>query len=74
MNDPVKQNHALKKKITELEGFSRRQNIHIVGVKEGMEGGDWDGFMKTLLSQALIINAYDWYEVDKIQWITPRLI
>ena len=27
-----------------LEGFSRRQNIHIAGVKEGMEGHDWNVF------------------------------
>lgn len=61
VNDLLKQNHVLKKKITALEDFSRHQNIGIMGVKEGMEGGDWDGFVKTLLSEALDINANDRY-------------
>lgn len=72
VNELVKQNHVLKEKITALEGASRRQNIRIVGVKEGIEGGDWDGFMKTLLSEALDINADNWYEVDRIHRIGPR--
>lgn len=52
VNELVKQNHVLKEKTTAPEGASRRQNIRIVGVIEGIEGGDWDGFMKTLLSEA----------------------
>ncbi|MEQ2157834.1 hypothetical protein GOODEAATRI_005859 [Goodea atripinnis] len=42
-----RQNHILKEKITVLEGFQRRQNIRIAGVKDGTEG-----FMETLLSEA----------------------
>lgn len=72
VNDLERQNRILKEKITVLEGFSRRQNIRIVGVKEGMEGRDWDGFMKTLLSEALNINVDDWYEVDRIHRVGPR--
>jgi len=66
VKDLERQKHILKEKITALEGFSRRQNIHIAGVKEGMEGRDWDGFMKTLLSETLNINVDDWYEVERI--------
>ncbi len=73
VNDLVRQNHSLKEKITELEGFSCRQNIHIVGIKESLEGCDWDAFMKTLLSEALDINVDDWYEFDRIQRVGPRL-
>lgn len=60
VNELAKQNRILKEKITALEGTSQRQNIRIVGVKEGKEGGDWDGFMKTLLSEALDIDVDDW--------------
>ena len=54
VNDLERQNHVLKETITALEGFSRRQNIRIVGVKEGLEGRDWDGFMKTLSEGAIM--------------------
>ena len=67
VNDLERQNHVLNEKITALEGFSRRQNICIAGVK------DWDGFMKTLLSEALNINVDDWYEVDRIHRVWPDL-
>ena len=54
VNDLERQNHVLKETITALEGFSQRQNIRIVGVKEGLEGRDWDGFMKTLSEGAIM--------------------
>lgn len=57
VNDLARQNKILKEKITVLEGFSQCQNIRIAGVKEGMEGRDWDGHMKILLSEALDINV-----------------
>ncbi|MEQ2225278.1 hypothetical protein ILYODFUR_015886 [Ilyodon furcidens] len=66
-----RQNHILKEKITVLEGFSQRQNIRIAGVKEGTEGHNWDGFPKTLLSEALDIDVGDWYEVDRIHRLAP---
>lgn len=72
VNDLERQNRILKEKVTALEGFSRRQNIRIAGVNEGMEGRDWDGFMKILLSEALDINVSDWYEVDRIHRVGPR--
>lgn len=71
VNDLARQNHMLKEKITRLEGFSWCQNIRIAGVKEGLEGRDWDGFMTTLLSEALDISVDDWYEIDRIHWIGP---
>ena len=73
VNDQARQNHALKEKITTLENFSQRKNVRIVGVKEGMVGRYWDGFMKTLLSGALDNNVDDWYEVDRIHRVGPQL-
>lgn len=49
-----------------MEGFSRRQNIRISGVREGTEGRDLEGCLKTLLSEALDIKADAWYEIDRI--------
>lgn len=71
MSNLVKQNQRLQEKLSTLEGFSRRQNIRISGVKEGTEGRDLDGFLKTLLSEALDINADDWFEIDRIHRIGP---
>ena len=72
VNDLEKQNQVLKEKITALECFSRRQNIRIAGVEEGVEGCDWDRFMNTLLSEALDVNVDDLYEVDRIHRVGPR--
>lgn len=44
----TEQDRITKGKITALGGFSWGQNVHVMGVNEGMEGCDWDGFMKTL--------------------------
>lgn len=48
-----KQNTVLWEKVAVLEGFSHRQNICITGVKEGSKGQDVEGFIKTLLREAL---------------------
>ena len=42
-------------------------------MKEGMEGRNWVGFMKTLLLEALDVNVDDFYEVDRIHHIGPRV-
>lgn len=67
----VKQNQQLREKVTALEGFSRRQNIRISGIREGMEGRDLEGCFKTLLKEALDIEADAWYEIDRIHRVGP---
>ncbi|KAM7377772.1 hypothetical protein PAMA_012929 [Pampus argenteus] len=68
----VKQNRPLQEKLTALEGFSRRQNIRITGVKKGTEGPDLGGCLKTLLSEALGIDAEDpWFEMDRVYRVGP---
>ncbi|KAM7401419.1 hypothetical protein PAMA_005560 [Pampus argenteus] len=63
----VKQNCRLQEKLTALEGFSQRQNIRITGVTEGTERPDLGGCLKTLLSEALGIDAEDlWFEMDRV--------
>lgn len=68
-----KQNCRLQEKLTALEGFSRRQNVRISGVKEGMEGSDLEGCVKTLLSDALQIEPEDAvFEIDRIHRVGPK--
>ena len=69
-----KENRRLKDKLTVLEGFSRRQNIRIAGVKEGTEtGSDLESCVKTLLSETLQINAEDTlFEIDRIHRVGPK--
>lgn len=45
------QNQQLQEKVTVLEGFSRRQNIKISGVKDGAEGPNLEDCVKNLLSE-----------------------
>lgn len=67
----VKLNKLLQGKISALEGYSRRQNIRIAGVKEKMEGHDADAFLKTLLQESLAIEDNGWYEADRIHRVGP---
>lgn len=67
----VKQNQRLQEKLTALEGFSRRQNIRISGVKEGRDGPNLEGCLKDLMSEALDIEVNDWYEIDRIHRVGP---
>lgn len=67
----VKQNQRLQENLTALEGFSQRQNIRISGVKERTEGPDLEGCLNNLISEALDIDADDWYEVDRIHRVGP---
>lgn len=50
----LKQQRSLQAKITDLEGYSRRNNIRIYGIKEGTEGPSMltfiEGFLKTKLT------------------------
>uniref|UniRef100_A0A8D0CWR1 L1 transposable element RRM domain-containing protein n=1 Tax=Sander lucioperca TaxID=283035 RepID=A0A8D0CWR1_SANLU len=71
MKGLVKQNQQLREKVTALEGFSRRQNIRISGIREGVEGRDLEGCFKTLLKEALDIEADAWYEIDRIHRVGP---
>ncbi|KAG7453728.1 hypothetical protein JOB18_040677 [Solea senegalensis] len=71
MENLVRQNQQLREKVTALEGFSRRQNIRISGIREGTEGRDLEGCFKTLLSEALDIEADAWYEIDRIHRVGP---
>lgn len=72
VDDLERQNHILKEKINGAGRLLPAAKHTYRGVKEGMEGRDWDGFMKTLLSEALNINVDDWYEVDRIHRVGPR--
>lgn len=45
--------------IEDLENRSRRQNIRIVGLKEGTEGGDPIAFFETWIPTTLNVNAED---------------
>ncbi|XP_024858516.1 uncharacterized protein LOC112449922, partial [Kryptolebias marmoratus] len=46
-------NGLLKTKVNDLEGRSRRQNIRIVGIKEGEEDGHPTEFVSKLISELL---------------------
>lgn len=48
-----KTQHALKSKITELEGHSRRNNIRLYGIKEGVEGTSMISFVENLIKTEL---------------------
>uniref|UniRef100_A0A3B4F3U4 L1 transposable element RRM domain-containing protein n=1 Tax=Pundamilia nyererei TaxID=303518 RepID=A0A3B4F3U4_9CICH len=65
------QNQRLQEKVTALEGFSRRQNIRISGIREGTEGRNLEDCAKNLLSEALDIEMGDWYEIDRIHRVGP---
>lgn len=68
-----KQNRRLQEKLTTLEGFSRRQNVRISGMKEGTESSDLEGCVKTFLSEALQIEAEDaLFEIDRIHRVGPK--
>lgn len=71
MKNLVKQNQRLQDKLTALEGFSRRQNIRISGIREGTEGRDLEGCVKTLLNEALDLENAAWYEIDRIHHVGP---
>lgn len=62
----VKQNMLLQEKLSALEGYSRHQNIRIFGVMEGMEGQDFDAFLKIPLHESLEINSDDWYKTHHL--------
>lgn len=50
----LKESHLeLQSKVTELEGFSRRNNIRIYGLKEGAEGTSMLNFIENLLKTEL---------------------
>lgn len=65
------QNQRLQEKVTALEGFSRRQNIRISGIREGTEGRNLEDCVKNLLSEALDIEMGDYYEIDRIHRVGP---
>lgn len=67
----VKQNQQLREKVVAMEGLSRRQNIRITGIREGVEGRDLEGCFNTLLNEALDIEVNAWYEIDRIHRIGP---
>lgn len=53
-----KANAKLKDKVTDLEGWSRHQNVQILGVPESIEGGSPSKFFSNLLCKVLKLESY----------------
>lgn len=53
LTEVQKQNSALTRKVTDLEGRSRRDNLRILGLKEGIEGDNPVKFFETWLPRAI---------------------
>ncbi|KAG7999513.1 LINE-1 retrotransposable element ORF1 protein [Nibea albiflora] len=55
----------LQEKITYLEDAGRRNNVRIVGVAEGAEGGDMQRFARTFLEETLDIEMGPDFEIER---------
>lgn len=61
----VKTITQLQEKITYLEDAGRRNNVRIVGVTEGAEGRDMQGFVQKLLTEALDVGTARDLEIER---------
>lgn len=51
-------------KCLDLENRSRRQNLHLVGIKEGAEGGNIIGFL------TIMMGSFKMLEENNVQFVT----
>ncbi|KAJ1138648.1 hypothetical protein NDU88_005029 [Pleurodeles waltl] len=62
---------SLRKKVTDLEDRSRRDNIRLFGIPEHKEGSDIKPFLKTLLPELTGLEYSPPLEFQRAHWIGP---
>lgn len=61
----MEENAALQTKVEDLESRSRRQNLRVLGLPEGIEGGDCRGFMSKMFHTLLDGSLSEPPELDR---------
>lgn len=71
VNSLLKTQHALKAKVTEREGHSRRNNIRLYGVRETAEGTSVANFVEKLIKTELgeDIPPNTNLSIERVPWV-----